>query len=125
MDHNWRLVNPWEVAASPMDYRGYIARSRAEFGCPKPIFRELRTGWFSDRSACYLASGRPVLAEDTGFSEHLPIGEGLLAFCDTNSALAGVAAIDADYTRHMRAARAIAEDLLDSRRCLPAMLAAS
>ena len=60
----WKLVNPHRVARSPSIYQNYIKQSRAEFSCPKPIHRELKSGWFSDRSACYLASGRPVLAED-------------------------------------------------------------
>ena len=93
-------------------------------GVPKPIHRELRTGWFSDRSACYLASGRPVLTEDTGLSNHLLTGEGLLVFRDLAEAVAGVAEIDRHYARHQRAARRLAEDVLDSRRCLSGMLAA-
>lgn len=122
--HGWGVVQPWEVAGSPDDYQTYISRCRAEISCPKPIFRELKTGWFSDRSACFLASGRPVLAEETGFSEHLPTGEGLLAFRDLDEAVAGVAEIDADYPRHVDAARQLAETYLDSRRVLPAMLEA-
>jgi len=120
----WNLVDPHEFAASPALYQKYISRSRAEIACPKPIYRELKTGWFSDRSACYLASGRPVLAEDTGFSDRFPTGEGLVAFRNLEEAVAGVADIDANYTRHSRAAGAFAEEFLDSRRCLTAMLAA-
>ncbi len=120
----WRLVHPYRVAGTVSGYQRYLRRSRAEFGCPKPIHRELRTGWFSDRSACYLASGRPVLIEDTGLSDHLPTGEGLLVFRDMAEAVAGVKEIDRNYARHQRAARRLAEDLLDSRRCLTAMLAA-
>jgi len=123
--HGWRVVDPHQVAGSPADYQRYVARSRAEFGCGKPIHAALKTGWFSDRSACYLAAGRPVLLEETGFSERLPTGTGLLSFRDLDEALAGAAAIDADWARHSRAARAIAEDHLDSGRCLQAMLAAS
>ncbi len=120
--HGWKLVNPKRVARSPSSYRSYIKRSRAEIGCAKPVYRDLKTGWFSDRSACYLASGRPVLAEDTGFSEYLPTGEGLLVFRNLEEAVAGVTAIDANYQRHTRAARELAEEFLDSRRCLQAML---
>jgi hypothetical protein len=120
--HGWSLVNPWEVAASPAAYRAYIAGSRAEISCPKPIFTKLNTGWFSDRSACYLASGRPVLAQETGFSESLPTGEGLLAFRTMEEAVQGVKEIDAHYEQHMSAARRLAEEFLDSRRCLPRML---
>jgi hypothetical protein len=122
--HGWHVVHPHRVARTIRGYRRYIQRSRAEFGCPKPIHRELRSGWFSDRSACYLASGRPVLIEETGLSDHLPTGEGLLVYRDMAEAIAGVAEIDGDYARHQRAARRLAEDTLDSRRCLAAMLAA-
>jgi hypothetical protein len=122
--HGWELIEPWQVAASPDGYQNYIAKCRAEICCPKPIFRELKTGWFSDRSACFLASGRPVLAEDTGFAEYLPTGEGLLVFHNLDEAAAGVAEIDANYPRHMRAARQLAEEHLDSRRILTAMLEA-
>ncbi|HEV8342538.1 MAG TPA: hypothetical protein VGR30_09235 [Candidatus Binatia bacterium] len=120
----WKLVNPYRVARSPSTYQNYIKKSRAEFSCPKPIHRELKTGWFSDRSAGYLASGRPVLAEDTGFSQHLPTGHGLLCFNNLEEALAGVAEIDRDYPQHMRAARELAEEYLDSKKRLPAMLSA-
>src|SRR5207244_11169357 len=63
--HGWRIVHPWSVAGSPTAYQRFIARSRAEFGCPKPIYRQLHTGWCSDRSVCYLAAGRAVLMADT------------------------------------------------------------
>ena len=121
--NGWKLADPHQVAASPAAYADYIRRSRAEISCPKPIYRELKTGWLSDRSAAYLASGRPVLAEDTGFSDHLPTGEGLLAFRDLEEAFAGVAEIDAHYEHHCRAARMFAEEYLDSGRCLNRMLA--
>jgi glycosyltransferase involved in cell wall biosynthesis len=84
----------------------------------------LKTGWFSDRSACYLASGRPVLAEDTGFSDHLPAGRGLLCFNDLEEVVAGVAEIDRNYSEHMRAARELAEEYFNSQKSLPAMLSA-
>jgi len=122
--HGWNVVDPHHLAGSVGSYARYIRRSRAEFGCPKPIHRALRTGWFSDRSACYLASGRPVLIEDTGLSDHLPTGQGLLVFRDVDEALAGVAEIDGNYERHRRAARRLAEEFLDSRNCLGSMLAA-
>ena len=121
--NGWKLADPHQVAASPAAYADYIRRSRAEISCPKPIFRELKTGWLSDRSAAYLASGRPVLAEDTGLSDHLPTGEGLLVFRDLEEAVAGVAEIDAHYEHHCRATRMFAEEHLDSGRCLRKMLA--
>jgi hypothetical protein len=120
----WKLTDPHRVARSPSLYQNYIRRSRAEFCCPKPIHRLLKTGWFSDRSAGYLASGRPVLAEDTGFSEHLPTGRGLLCFRNLEEAVAAVAEIDGNLRQHQRAARELAEDCLDSQKRLPTMLSA-
>jgi hypothetical protein len=122
--HGWRMVDPHELAGSPSQYKEYIRASRAEFMVPKPIHVEMKTGWFSDRSIAYLASGRPVLAEDTGFSERLPTDAGLLVFSDIKDAVAATAEIDGNYDRHSRAAREIAVDLFDSRRCLEAMLSA-
>jgi hypothetical protein len=122
--HGWKLVDPHRVASSPAHYQQYIKRSRAEFQCPKPIHKALKTGWFSDRSACYLAMGRPVLAEDTGFSDYLPTGLGLLCFNNVAEAIAGVAEIDGNYPKHRRAARELAEDYLSFRKWLPSMLAA-
>jgi hypothetical protein len=123
--NGWRIVDPRVVAGSPADYRRYLAASRAELACPKPIHRALRTGWFSDRSAGYLASGRPVVFEDTGLADLLPSGDGLLLFREEAEAAGAVGEIDGDWARHSRAARALAEAVLDARRCLPAMLEAS
>lgn len=120
----WKLVHPHRVARSPTIYQEYIQRSRAEFSCPKPIYRELKTGWFSDRSAAYLASGRPVLAENTGFKDHLPTGRGLLSFDDLDEGQAGVAEIDGNYPSHARAARELAEEYLSAEKWLPSMLTA-
>lgn len=122
--HGWRLVHPHHVAGSPEQYQRYIAASRAEFLCPKAIYRELRTGWLSDRSACYLASGRPVLAEDTGVPGEYPAGLGFVTFADAQGAAAGVADIDDNYPAHCAAARQFAEAFLDSRVALPKMLEA-
>ena len=124
LKRGWELVNPHRVTRTPSSYQNYIKQSRAEFSCPKPIHKELKTGWFSDRSACYLASGRPVLAEDTGFSQYLPTGRGLVCFNNLEEAVAGVAEIDRDYPQHMRAARELAQEYLNSEKRLPAMLAA-
>jgi hypothetical protein len=122
--HGWSLPHPYRVAGTLASYRRYIKRSRAEFQCPKPVHTQLKTGWFSDRSAAYLATGRPVLAEDTGFSEHLPTGRGLLTFKNWAEAAAGVQEIDGNYPRHMRAARELAEQYLSSEKWLPRMLGA-
>jgi hypothetical protein len=123
-ERGWNLVEPHQVAGSPAMYQQYIRNSRAEFASPKPIHVEMRTGWFSDRSIAYLASGRPVVTEDTGFRERLPTGVGLLTFRDVAEAADRVAEIDADYQRHSSAAREIAETFFDSRKCLEALLSA-
>jgi hypothetical protein len=120
----WTLAEPHSVARTPLSYKSYIARSRAEFSCPKPIYRKLNTGWFSDRSVAYLASGRPVLAEDTGFSAHLPTGRGLLCFQNLSEAISGVQEIDGNYPVHMRAARELAEEYFNSQKWLRSMLSA-
>jgi len=118
----WRVVEPHQVAATPEAYREYLRASRAEILCPKPLFREWRTGWFSDRSVCYLALGRPVLAEDTGFGDFIPTGRGALSFRDLEEAVACVAEIDGNYQHHSRYARELAGDLFNSDRQLRAML---
>jgi hypothetical protein len=100
LQNGWRIVDPHQVAFSVDQYREYIRSSRGEFMCPKPIHVQLKTGWFSDRSIAYLASGRPVVAEETGFSERIPTGVGLLSFRD------------------------IAEAFFDTRKCLEALLSA-
>lgn len=120
----WSVVDPHEVAPTPKAYSKFIQNSRAEFNCPKPIHLELRTGWVSDRSVGYLASGRPVVAEDTGFSSKLSVGSGLLAFRNLDEAADAVAKIDANYDHQSRAAREIAEAYFDSSRCLSEMLSA-
>ncbi len=120
----WRIVNPHDVVPTPETYREYLRASRAEILCPKPIFRELNTGWFSDRSVCYMALGRPVLAEDTGFGQFVPTGRGVLDFRDIDEAVAAVAEIDGNYDLHSRWARELAADLFNSDRQLSAMLAA-
>lgn len=122
--NGWSVVNPHEVAPTPAAYCRFIQNSRAEFNCPKPIHLELKTGWLSDRSLGYLASGRPVLAEDTGFTSKLSAGRGLLAFRNLDEAADAVAAVDENYAQQSRAAREIAETYFDSRRCLNEMLSA-
>jgi hypothetical protein len=124
VSNGWHIVDPHGVAPTPTAYRDFIERSRSEFICPNPIHRELNTGWFSDRSIAYLASGRPAIAEDTGFTSKLPVGDGLLTFRDLDDAAAAVAEVDSNYQRHSRAAREVAEACFDSRRCLDAMLTA-
>jgi hypothetical protein len=117
----WRLVDP-AVVADPDGFRNYVRTSGAEFSVAQGIYVETQSGWFSDRSARYLASGRPVLVQDTGFASNLPVGEGLLAFRTLDEAVAGARAIVDDYDRHARTARAVAEAHFDSDKVLGALL---
>jgi Glycosyl transferases group 1 len=120
--HGWRLADPREAAGDPWLYRDYVRRSSAELLIAKNMYVETRCGWFSDRSACYLASGKPVLAQDTGLEGLLPNGEGLLTFSTLDEAVAGVEEITGDYQRHSHAARAIAEEHFAAERVLRRLL---
>jgi hypothetical protein len=120
--HGWSLVDPCLVAGDPWRYRDYIRNSAAELMIAKGMYVQSRSGWFSDRSICYLASGRPVLAQDTGFTESLPTGEGLLAFSTLDEAVEAADAIAADPVRHGQAARRIAEAAFDSSRVLTTLV---
>jgi hypothetical protein len=112
----------WEPSRTPWSYRDFIAGSRAEFSVAKHGYVHMRGGWFSDRSVCYLASGRPTLVQDTGLGDWLPTGEGVVTFHDPASAVAGIEHINADYDRHRRAARQIAEEYFATERVLPSLL---
>ncbi len=113
--HGWQIVSPYEMSLDIFGaYRAYIQASRAELTVAKDQNVRLRSGWFSERDACYLASGKPVVAQDTGFSNIIPTGEGLFAFTTMDEALAAVTAINSEYPRHCRAARAIAEDYFEA-----------
>lgn len=120
----WRLADPAVVAADPESYRRYVQGSLAELMVAKGIYVETRGGWFSERSLAYLASGKPVLAQETGFGERYPTGEGLLAFSDLDEARAGVEAILADPARHAAAAREIAAEHFEAGRVLGRLLEA-
>jgi hypothetical protein len=120
--NDWRLVDPADVAGTPDAYRDFIHRSRGELGIAKAGYVASRCGWFSDRSACYLAAGRPVIAQETGFSRFLPTGDGLFAFTSTGDVVAAVDAMNRDYPRHRRAARELAEAHFDSGRVLTRLL---
>jgi hypothetical protein len=122
--HGWWLGNGMLLSREVAPYRQYIMHSLGEFTVAKDQNIRLRSGWFSDRSACYLASGRPVVAQDTGFDVALPVGEGLIAYATGAQAAAALDAVAADYERHRRAARALAEEHLDSDRVLSRLLEA-
>ena len=112
--HGWHIVDPHEVAASPALFRDYLAGSGGEFSVAQGIYAEASSGWFSDRSAAYLASGRPVLVQGTGIGERLPNGEGRLTFATLEQAAQGVERIAASPGEQGAAARALAVSQLDS-----------
>jgi hypothetical protein len=118
----WKVDVGWKVSFTPSDYHRFVSRSRAEFAVAKHGYVATRGGWFSDRSACYLAAGRPVVVQDTGLADWLPVGEGVLTFVTFDDALAGIETINADYRRHRRAARALAERMFATDRVLPDLL---
>ena len=120
--HHWPLADPAQVAHDPDSYRRFVQGSKGELGIVKAGYVASQCGWFSDRSACYLASGRPVIAHRTGFERFLPAGEGLLGFDDAAGAAAAAEEVGRDYDRHSRAARAIAEGHFDSAKVLPRLL---
>lgn len=124
VSHGWEIVEPRTVAASPESYRAFIQESKGEIGIAKTGYVRSRCGWFSDRSVCYLASGRPVVAQDTGFDRLVPAGEGLLAFRTVDEAAAAIERLNGSYARHRRAARDLAEAYFDSDRVLPRLLEA-
>jgi hypothetical protein len=118
----WRVLDPEAAAPDCAGYRAFIAGSLGELSVAKETYVKARTGWFSCRSACYLASGRPVVTEDTGWPAHLPEGRGLLAFDTLDGAADALRRVEADPAAHARAARLVAEELFDSRHVLSRML---
>ena len=123
--HGWRVIDPRPISADMTSYRDFIAGSRGEFTVAKDIYVRPNSGWFSDRSVCYLASGRPVVTMKTGFDKFYPAGEGLFQFLTLDEALEAFRAIGRDYTRHARAARGIAEEFFGSDRVLSDMMTAA
>ena len=116
--HGWQLVNPKVVASDAIAFRRYVQGSGGEFSVAQGVYVEAESGWFSDRTVRYLASGKPALVQDTGFSRNYPVGEGLLAFRTLDEAVAGAEQIARDYERHCHAARALAEAYFDSDKVL-------
>jgi hypothetical protein len=110
----WRVVDPAQVCPDVDSYRRYVETSKAEWSVAKNGYVVGQPGWFSCRSACYLAAGRPVVVQDTGFGGVLPVGEGLLAFRTLEEAVAAIKEVEAHYDRHAKAARAIAEAYFDA-----------
>jgi glycosyltransferase involved in cell wall biosynthesis len=120
--NGWGLVDPAQVASTPSSYREFVRGSKAEFGLVQQGCLAAPCGWFSDRSAGYLASGRPVVAQQTEFSRWLPTGEGVFAFRTEEEALRAIEELNRDYRRHARAARALAEEYFDSDKVLSRLL---
>jgi len=120
--HGWRVREAWDVSSTLEAYRAYIQRSRGEFSCAKPAYVRLETAWISDRTLCYLASGRPAVVQHTGRSKFLPDGEGLFRFRSLDEAAAALCAAEADYEYHCRQARALVEEHFDARRVVARVL---
>jgi hypothetical protein len=122
LEHRWQLSDGCSLSLNPWQYRDYIQRSRGEFTVARDLNVRLRSGWFSERSACYLAAGRPVITQNTGFGHVLPTGEGLFAFDTLEDCIGAFEAVEADYARHSRAARDIAEEYFRAERVLATLL---
>ncbi|MGH7858915.1 MAG: glycosyltransferase [Candidatus Binatia bacterium] len=116
--NGWRLASPRDCVETPDAYRAYVQASLAEFSVAKEAYAAGNTGWWSDRSSCYLAAGRPVVVHDTGFGRLLPTGQGILPFRDLEGAVEALGRLGAEYERHAIAAREIAREHLDSDRVL-------
>jgi hypothetical protein len=120
--YGWRQTSSLEISRDPARYRDYILQARGEFTVARDQYVRPRTGWFSDRSACYLAAGRPVITQETGFSRHLPCGRGLFGFQTMNDILAAVDRIESDYAGQCRAARELAAEYFATEKVVGSLL---
>jgi hypothetical protein len=120
----WNIVDPLTVSRDPFRYRDYLKNSRGEFTVAKEMNVRLRSGWFSERSCCYLAASRPVITQDTGFGDVLPLGAGLHAFRNLAEATAAVDIIESDYRRASTHASEVAREYFAADRVLGSMLSA-
>ena len=123
--HGWVVAPGEQISKTPQTYREFIQKSRGEFCVPKHGYVATRGGWMSDRSVCYLASGRPVLMEETGISESMTTGEGLVTFHDLDSAVNAVREVNSQYEQHSHADRALAENIFSTAKVLPQFLDAA
>jgi hypothetical protein len=123
--HAWHLVDPSAVAGTPQAFRRYVQASRGELSAAKPAYVKARAGWVSDRTICYLASGRPCVVQATGAEAHLATCEGLRFFATLDEAATALREIEADYGAASRAARGLAEDVFATRVVLPELLRAA
>lgn len=122
LEKGWHVVDAGPRTCTPDDFAAYVRGSKGEFSCAQSAYVASGSGWFSDRTTRYLASGLPAVVQDTGFSRHLPVGEGLLAFSTEQGALRALDAVASDYDRHRKAARAVAEEAFDSDKVLTRFL---
>jgi hypothetical protein len=122
--HGWRVRSAASVSSSPREYQRYIEASGAEFSVAKDIYTTTRSGWFSERTACYLASGRPAVVQNTGFTKYLPQGSGLHAFCDPDEAVDAIRSVQANFEDECREAKRIAERYFDAATVLTDLLTA-
>ena len=120
--HGWRIIDAISLSLDTAPYREYILRSRGEFTVAKDQNIRLRSGWFSDRSACYLAAGKPVVTQDTAFGNILPVGRGLFAFRNMEDILTAINTIESDYDQHSRAAREIAQEYFAAEKVLRSLI---
>jgi hypothetical protein len=118
----WRVVAPRPLTGTPAEFRRYVQTSSAEFSVAQGIYVTTNSGWFSDRTVRYLASGRPALVQETGFGRHIPVGEGLLSFRTIDEAVEGARRIVCDYRRHCCAARRVAEEYFDATKVIRRLL---
>jgi hypothetical protein len=123
--NGWHVRDARQLTKSVESYQRYIRSSKAEFSVAKHGYVISRSGWFSERSVAYLASGRPIVVQDTGFSDWLPTGAGVRGFSTLEEAIGAVEAVDRDYAHHCRAARAVAEEYFDASRVLPPLIDAA
>lgn len=117
-DAGWRIIDPKSALQDPAGFRSYVQGSGAEFSVAQGVYADTSSGWFADRTVRYLASGRPALVQDTGFSRNLPCGDGLLAFRTLEEAVVAVRRIAEGYRQHCQAARSLAEEHFNSRKVL-------
>ncbi|MGB7442278.1 MAG: hypothetical protein WA919_14520 [Coleofasciculaceae cyanobacterium] len=117
-DYGWQVVDGPQATLTPPRYQEFIAQSRGEFSVAKHVYAATQSGWFSCRSACYLAAGRPVVVQDTGFSAILPVGEGILPFVTPEEAVRAISEVESCYKRHEIAARSLAKEYFDSDKVL-------
>jgi len=121
-ENGWRRAGALAISENIDIYRTYIQRSRGEFTVARDQYVRPHSGWFSDRSACYLAAGRPVITQETGFSKFLPTGKGLFGFSDMDDVLAAVDTIESDYESNCRAAREIAAEYFAAEKVISSLM---